>query len=174
MNDFTDKSSSVRELQKYLYFISLRDPDIPKIVPDGIYGKMTEEAVSAFQKKAGLPVTGKVDMITWNAIVDEYNELSASGAVPDPLYIFPSGEYVVKVGEKSDTVSVIQILLRCLNGEYSFKTVITVTGIFTDRDARAVKEIQRIHGLEQTGNVDVRTWNAIASDYRLFCSMSEY
>ena len=55
MNDFTDKSSSVRELQKYLYFISLRDPDIPKIVPDGIYGKMTEEAVSAFQKKAGLP-----------------------------------------------------------------------------------------------------------------------
>ena len=174
MNDFTDQSSSVRELQKYLYFISLEDPDIPKVVPDGVYGAMTREAVTAFQKKAGLPATGVVDKITWDAIVKDYNELSASCCEPDPLYIFPSSKYVVTVGEKSDTVSVIQILLRCLNGEYAFKVVITVSGIYTDRDARAVKAIQQIHGLPQSGNVDVKTWNAIASDYRLFCSMSEY
>ena len=163
----------MRELQKYLYFISLRDPDIPKVVPDGIYGSLTREAVTEFQKKAGLPVTGIVDMITWDAIVKEYNELSASSVTPDPLNIFPSGAYTVSVGEKSDTVSVIQILLRCLNGEYSFKVVITVTGIYSDRDARAVKVIQQIHGLPQTGSVDVRTWNAIASDYSIFCSMCD-
>lgn len=173
MNDFTNKSASVRELQKYLYFLSLNDPDIPKVVPDGIYGDLTREAVSVFQKKAGLPVTGVVDKLTWDAIRDEFNRLSSESASPDPLYIFPSGDYVVGIGEKSDTVSVIQILLRCLNGEYSFNVVITVTGIYTDRDARAVKVIQRVHGLAETGSVDVRTWNAIASDYSLFCSISE-
>ena len=174
MNDLKNQSSSIRELQKYLYFISLNDPDIPKVVPDGIYGSVTRDAVTAFQKKAGLPATGVVDKITWDAIVKEYNALSASCCEPDPLYVFPSSKYVVKVGERSDTVSVIQIILRCLSGEYAFKVVITVSGVYTDRDARAVKVIQQIHGLEQSGCVDVKTWNAIASDYRLFCSMSEY
>ena len=174
MNDLTNQSASVRELQKYLYFISLVDPDIPKVVPDGIYGSMTRDAVTEFQKKEGLPATGVVDKITWDAIVKEYNALSAACCEPDPLYVFPSSKYVVKVGEKSDTVSIIQILLRCLCGEYAFKVVITVSGIYTDRDARAVKVIQQVHGLQQTGSVDVKTWNAIASDYRLFCSMSEY
>ena len=173
MNDFTNESASIRELQKYLYFISLHDPDIPKVVPDGIYGELTREAVTEFQKKAGLPVTGIVDKITWDAIIKAYNDLSASGESPDPLYIFPSCDYVVKVGERSDIVSVIQILLRCLSGEYSFKVVITVTGIYSDRDARAVKVIQQIHGLPQSGSVNVKTWNAIASDYALFCSMCE-
>ena len=173
MNDFTDQSSSVRELQKYLYFISLYDPEIPKVVPDGIYGAMTRDAVSAFQKKTGLPVTGIVDKITWDAIFKAYSEISASCCEPEPLYIFPSSDYVVRVGEKSDIVSVIQILLRCLNGEYSFKVVITVSGLYTDRDARAVKAVQRIHGLEETGLVDVLTWNAIANDYRVFCKNCE-
>ena len=37
---------------------------------DGIYGAMTAQAVSAFQKDAGLPETGTVDLVTWLRIFE--------------------------------------------------------------------------------------------------------
>ncbi|HAA63726.1 MAG TPA: peptidoglycan-binding protein LysM, partial [Thermoanaerobacter sp.] len=36
---------------------------------DGIFGRKTEEAVKAYQQSRGLPVTGIVDNVTWNALL---------------------------------------------------------------------------------------------------------
>lgn len=68
--------SKVRQLQEQINRISQNYPAIPRINPDGIYGKKTEEAVRKFQSVFGLPVTGVVDYKTWYAISDIYVAVS--------------------------------------------------------------------------------------------------
>lgn len=47
-------------------------------LPEGRqYDARSERAVRQFQMKHGLPVSGRVDRATWNAIADAYNRLSA-------------------------------------------------------------------------------------------------
>lgn len=40
----------------------------PKLNPDGVYGKLTYTAVSLFQAKEKIPVTGSVNQATWDAL----------------------------------------------------------------------------------------------------------
>lgn len=68
------RGNAVRELQNMLRTIAQNDSSIPLIEADGIYGNRTRDAVSAFQRTAGLPVNGAVGPITWNAIMERYNE----------------------------------------------------------------------------------------------------
>ena len=68
--------SKVRQLQEQINRISQNYPAIPRLNPDGIYGKNTEQAVRKFQSVFGLPVTGVVDYKTWYAISDIYGAVS--------------------------------------------------------------------------------------------------
>ncbi len=60
--------AKVRQMQEQLARISRSYPAIPTISADGIYGNRTKEAVEAFQRVFGLPVTGVVDYKTWYEI----------------------------------------------------------------------------------------------------------
>lgn len=64
--------SAVRELQKILTSVAKLEDNLlfnPKGI-DGDFGQNTENAVKAFQKARGLPVSGTVDEKTWKALVD--------------------------------------------------------------------------------------------------------
>lgn len=69
------RGEDVRLMQEYLTRISASYPEIPAPNPDGIYGSATEEAVRAFQQRFYLPVTGVIDVRTWEQIVAVYNFL---------------------------------------------------------------------------------------------------
>lgn len=69
------KNQPVKEVQTYLRKISQAYPEIPRVEPDGIYGPETAAAVAGFQERFRLPVTGAVDLETWNAIFLVYNEV---------------------------------------------------------------------------------------------------
>ena len=60
------------QMQQQLARIAKSYPAIPVIVPDGIYGNKTREAVEKFQSVFGLPVTGIVDYNTWYEISNIY------------------------------------------------------------------------------------------------------
>ena len=62
----------MRQIQEELARISRSYPAIPMITPDGIYGSATREAVEAFQRIFGLPVTGVIDYKTWYRISEIY------------------------------------------------------------------------------------------------------
>lgn len=62
----------VRQLQNQLNRIARNYPAIPQVVPDGIYGPATADAVRTFQKIFGLPQTGITDYPTWYEISDIY------------------------------------------------------------------------------------------------------
>ena len=63
----------VRQLQTMLRTIAAKTGAIPTITVDGVFGPATQRAVSAFQQRANLAVTGAVGPVTWNDIVREYN-----------------------------------------------------------------------------------------------------
>jgi peptidoglycan hydrolase-like protein with peptidoglycan-binding domain len=74
--DIGSTGQKVRQLQEELNLIGEYYNTIPALVEDGIYGEMTAQAVSAFQKIFDLPVTGVVDFPTWYSISDRYVRLS--------------------------------------------------------------------------------------------------
>ena len=64
----------VTQLQTFLRTIAQNDNRVPLISVDGVYGDRTKAAVQAVQRIKGLPDNGSVGPLTWNAIVDLYNE----------------------------------------------------------------------------------------------------
>lgn len=66
------RRNKVYQMQQQLARIAKSYPAIPVIVPDGIYGNKTREAVEKFQSVFGLPVTGIVDYNTWYEISNIY------------------------------------------------------------------------------------------------------
>lgn len=65
----------VSTLQQYLNLISNTYPSIPQVPVTGLFGSQTRDAVMAFQQEFGLPVTGRVNVITWNRIASLYSDL---------------------------------------------------------------------------------------------------
>lgn len=62
------RNDNVRIIQEQLNRIAQVYTAIPRLSADGIFGQRTAEAVSAFQRIFGLPVTGVVDFATWYKI----------------------------------------------------------------------------------------------------------
>lgn len=64
----------VEQLQTYLKTIAANNPSIPDVTVDGYYGEETKKAVLAVQKLEGIEQNGQVGVLTWNAIVNLYNQ----------------------------------------------------------------------------------------------------
>lgn len=69
------QGEDVAVIQEYLAYISTIYTTIPAPSVTGVYGMETVQAVEAFQQEFGLPVTGTVGVITWNAIASLYSDL---------------------------------------------------------------------------------------------------
>ncbi len=77
-------NDAVRYLQEYLNVIAKALPEVPAVEESGSFDSETDASVRAFQKLVGLPVTGRVNARTWEAIADFYNDLRAEEAsLPD-------------------------------------------------------------------------------------------
>ncbi len=74
--DIGSSGQKVRQLQEQLNYIGDFYSAIPYVVPDGIYGERTAEAVRTFQRIFDMPQTGVVDFSTWYRISDWYVRLS--------------------------------------------------------------------------------------------------
>ena len=64
----------VEQLQTFLKTIADNNPAVPQVTVDGYYGDQTKNAVLAIQKLQGLEQNGQVGVLTWNAIVNLYNQ----------------------------------------------------------------------------------------------------
>lgn len=65
---------AVEQLQTYLKTISQNIDSVPPVAVDGVYGPRTRAAVEEVQRLYGLPQTGTVGVLTWNSIVELYND----------------------------------------------------------------------------------------------------
>ena len=70
-----DRGESVKVIQTYLNRIGRTDPEIPEIVPDGIFGPITKAAVIAIQRQLGVEQNGAVGPVEWVEIIMRGNNI---------------------------------------------------------------------------------------------------
>ena len=156
----------VRLIQYYLNVIAYFLGNIPLIPLNGVYDEVTADAVRQFQEYYGIPVTGEVDIVTWDTLREIY--ISIVQSIPDSFYgkrakLYPG--YFLTEGMRSDAVRDLQTYLSTIGRYYAEIPEIPVTGYFGSQTATAVETFQRLFGLNVTGAVGPVTWNDIAKQY---------
>ena len=157
----------IRSLQTMLRVIAEDDPSHPSVIPDGIYGTDTMNAVSFFQRRHGLPITGITDQDTWEAILAEYNPALIRISEAEPLYIILNPRQVIRRGERHPHIYLVQAMLLVLSETYGSIPAPGHSGILDDATADALAAFQMLSGLPMTGNLDKRTWKHLALQYPL-------
>lgn len=167
--DMNNDEEKIRQLQKCLEELSrwMNDPAL-YVQDDGIYGEKTQNAVRRFQEMHGIFPTGNVDYETWEAIFRMRDMLKEDFEKSRPIHPFPNKVgYQVEIGERSNLVCIIKIMLNELKLFYDCYAYLPLNHKFDQAMAEAVREFQRVVGLECTGIVDKRTWNKLAEEYDL-------
>ena len=74
-------------LQRYLNRIAEDYPEIPEVGVTGYFGNQTEAAVIAFQQYFGTSAqSGVVDAVTWDEIVDVFDDVTGADSVREGQY----------------------------------------------------------------------------------------
>ena len=146
----------VRSLQTMLRVIAQEDVRQPSLIPDGIYGNQTIRAVTAFQRNNGLPATGVV-----------YESAAVRIGPAQPLEIILEPGEVLRRGNRSANIYVLQAVLQILSDAYSSITPPSHTGVLDDATVVSIQTFQELSGLPQTGEADKVTWKQLALHYPL-------
>ena len=155
----------VRSLQTMLRVIAESDDLQPSVIPDGIYGPQTVTAVSTFQRRNGLPITGITDEQTWDRIVAAYEPALVAVGPVQPLEIILEPKQVIRRGEENPNLYLVQAILIVLSQSYGSITAPAVTGILDIPTANALTEFQLLTLLPATGELDRETWRNLALHY---------
>lgn len=155
----------VRSLQTMLRVIAEQDDLQPSVIPDGIYGPQTATAVSTFQRRNGLPITGVTDQNTWDQIVAAYEPALVEVGPVQPLEIILDPSQVIRQGETHPNVYLIQAILTVLSEAYGSITAPGSTGVLDIPTANALSEFQALALLPVTGELDRQTWRQLALHY---------
>ncbi len=161
------RGDGVTLLQYYLAFIAEFNDFIPLINADGVFGADTQRAVEAFQQSVGLPITGVVDEITWNALYSSF--ITKYDALPQELKTSQSAPYpgeILAEGDSGEMVSTLQKYLSFISRTYPSIPAPEVSGYFDAATERAVIAYQNEFGLPPRGVVNYNTWTSIAELYR--------
>lgn len=161
----------IRSLQTMLRVLAEDDPSYVRIIPDGIYGPETMAAVTRFQRRHGLPVTGITDQITWEAIVAEYDPALVRQDSAWPLDILLDPGQVIQKNERHPNIYLLQAILTVLAETYHSIPRPGFTGILDEITADSLSAFQELSRLPATGQLDKLTWKHLALHYPLASSI---
>lgn len=163
----------VRSLQTMLQVIAIAGEGYSSLIPDGIYGPETMQAVSGFQRSHGLPVTGITDRSTWDAISAAYipalQEIDRAASI---TAVWNPGQ-IVRLGESHPNLLLVQGMLDVLSRVYHSIGQPGLTGTLDESTADALSSFQMLHRLPMTGQLDRRTWEALTRQYPLAANRLE-
>ena len=157
----------VRSLQTMLRVLAEDDPTLPTVVPDGIYGQTTMGAVTEFQRREGLPLTGITDQTTWERIVQRYEPALIRVGPAEPIEIIMDPGQVFKLGDEGPYIYLMQTLLIWLSKEHTAIRQPEHSGIFDTGTQSALAAFQQLAGLPQTGELDKVTWKHLSRHFTL-------
>ena len=167
------KKEDIREAQIYLRVIAEGDPDIPMVVPDGIFGKETEDAVRAFQKKYGLTVTGKIDAATWELLYKEYLKAARNFAPLQAITPVTQNNIPLIEGDAGYLIYIVQAMINTVAQFYDNIDGSPVNGVYDNATADSVSQLQQVIGMGETGIIDNATWNSLAKLYNFHSAIDE-
>ena len=162
--DYTGKP--VKSLQEMLRQISFQNPAISSVVPDGIFGVQTTEAVFSFQVQAGLAQTGRVDYETFVRIVDAYDSAVEEVLLFEEICSELDVGDVLRTDCTGDMTYMLQVMINSIAGRYGNLPSVPVSGTMDEETRSAVRSLQNVYGVEETGTADKHTWNLTIELYR--------
>lgn len=166
--NFTEKDA-IRNLQTYLRAQNLIDNTFPLVPIDGIFDAQTRNALMEFQLRNNLSPTGIADRATWDLLYSQYIEILKITSLPDAIIPFPSypQNYVIKRGEMSFLVAVLQYMLNEIGIIYNVFDALEINGVYDEETQKIIRDFQERNGLPATGETDRTTWGFIARIYNL-------
>lgn len=157
----------IRSLQTMLRVLAENDTSYETVIPDGIYGRETISAVSRFQKKHGLDVTGITDQDTWDAIVAAYEPALVLVDEAQGIDIILNPNQILRRGERDVNLYLVQAILSALSDVYKSIPRPSVNGLLDDATSDSISSFQMLAGLPMTGQVDKNTWKHLALHFPL-------
>ena len=157
----------IRSLQTMLRVIAEDGGYIPTVVPDGIYGPTTMNAVSAFQRRHGLQVTGVADQATWDKVVQAYEPAIVNIGKTEPIEVLFEPGQVFRRGEASPYLYLAQSMLIYLADDHLAIPVPIHTGVLDAETAAALQAFQILADLPETGELDRETWKHLSKQFTL-------
>ncbi len=73
--------------------------------------------------------------------------------------------YNLEIGSRGDKVRQLQEQINVIAGSYPAIPMVTVDGIYGPATAAAIRKIQSVFGLPQTGITDYSTWYKVSEIY---------
>ena len=164
---YENEAQATANLQRYLRQLSYHHPEITPPPIDGIFERDTEESLKDFQTMVGLPITGRADRRTWDALYAMYRASIAENEPPRTVAILPfvAGEILLQKGDEGFTINVLQYMLRELGESLAELEEVEITGIFDNKTARAVRLFRKQNGLPEGETVDLITWNTLVDRF---------
>lgn len=157
----------VRSLQTMLRVLAEDDPLLPTVVPDGVYGPSTVNAISAFQRRSGIPSTGIADQKTWDIIVKNYEPALIRVSKAQPIEIVLDPGQVLRNGDRSPYILLMQSMLTHLALEHPLIEMPTFSGTLDSETANSLKTFQKLADLPATGELDKITWKHLVHHFSL-------
>lgn len=153
-----DSGQKVSHLQYMLAVLAEFNPQIPPIEVTGQFDAATRNAVVSFERWAGLPQTGEVGAVAWDAIYDAYAGVAET--VLSRGEIFPYQNNVVP----ADSIRELQVQLADVAEETPGMVCPAITGRYDAATRRALLQFQRHCRLPANGRIDAATKNALVDD----------
>ena len=158
----------VAGLQYMLGQLAQADPELTSLAVDGVFGERTLEAVLRFQKKVGLPMTGRADPATWEALRAQWQTLEGRTGPARPVRLFPGEGTQVEQGGVREYLILPQTMFRVLARRFMGIADVPADGVHSQASADNVRWLQRAGGLPPTGTLDQPTWDILSRLYEVF------
>lgn len=157
----------IRSLQTMLRVLAEDDHRLPTVVPDGIYGAATMNAVSAFQRREGLPITGITDQNTWDVIVKNYEPALIRIDKAQPIEVIINSGEVFHLNESDPYIYLLQSMLTQLSKKYIQIEAPEHSGMLDEATSEALRQFQKLAGLPETGELDKISWKHLVHHFTL-------
>ena len=125
------------------------------------------QAVREFQRQQELPVTGETDNATWDQIVAVYTRKSPAVLPAAPVRIRWTPNQVLPAGSRNSHLFLMQAMPQALGRVFVNAPAVRATGVHDAASVAAVRWLQKLSGLPQTGAIDQTTWAYLSGLYTL-------
>lgn len=163
----------IRSLQTMLRLLSEYNGANPTLIPDGIFGNETRDAIIIFQQNNDLPITGIVDQNTWETIVSQYEDAIVFIGKAEPLEIIMDPNKIYVLGDYSPNLLIAQTILYYLSKNHETISEPSREGVLDNSTAASIISFQKLNNILPTGNLDKKTWQLLSKQYTLNANMDE-
>ena len=161
-----DKRAAIREIQKYLNYISDRTGgEIPRVAIDGFFGEETKKAVKAFQKEMGIYESGEVDYGTFTLLYEEY--LIAVSGYEAEKYFIDQNLFPFKLGDMGREALYINLMLDELSKVFGEIGRVDLKPYFSISSESAVMKVRDIFMMDASPYVDLELFQRMRYELKI-------